>query len=581
MSPFRGANDTGPERTWLDDVTSVEDQPADSAANLVSLGFLTAALRRSKWFWSATAVVGLLVGIGLYHKAPHPYQASTTLLLTVGNEAQPGVAILEDQALAQSHTMAGLTLQKLGLKESTGSFLGSYTVTPLTDRVLQITADAPSSDEAVRQANALATEYLAFRATQLRTEQQLWFTALDQQATQDKQRAASISKQISELSAQPASSSQQARLSALRAQGNRANNDLTALEQNVTSTKADAKVATDQMIASSQVLDPASPVPQHGHLKHLLLYGGGGLIFGLILGMAIVVLRALLSDRLRRRDDVARALDAPVSSVPVMRASWLPGRRGRVSSRYLERIVAYLRDAVPGGSRGRLAALAVVPVDDPQVAAQSVVSLAVSCAQQDKRVVVADLCGGAPAAMLLGAEGPGVHTVSVDGAHLVTAVPDPTDFAPIGPLRPASHGAQSSTASELAAALPSADLLLTLVTLDPSVGGEHLATWAADAVVLVTAGRSSWTKIHAVGEMIRLAGIHLVSAVLIGADKTDESLGVALTPGADRDTALEEGLQAGAPFAAAPVGTPSDAMPASRLQMDSPERAGHRRRTGR
>ena len=150
MSPFRGANDTGPERTWLDDVTSVEDQPADSAANLVSLGFLTAALRRSKWFWSATAVVGLLVGIGLYHKAPHPYQASTTLLLTVGNEAQPGVAILEDQALAQSHTMAGLTLQKLGLKESTGSFLGSYTVTPLTDRVLQITADAPSSDEAVR-----------------------------------------------------------------------------------------------------------------------------------------------------------------------------------------------------------------------------------------------------------------------------------------------------------------------------------------------------------------------------------------------------------------------------------------------
>ena len=46
------------------------------------------------------------------------------------------------------------------------------------------------------------------------------------------------------------------------------------------------------------------------------------------------------------------------------------------------------------------------------------------------------------------------------------------------------------------------------------------------AVAVVTAGRSSWTKINAVGEMIRLAGTRLVSAVLVGADKTDDSLGV-------------------------------------------------------
>lgn len=69
-------------------------------------------------------------------------------------------------------------------------------------------------------------------------------------------------------------------------------------------------------------------------------------------------------------------------------------------------------------------------------------------------------------------------------------------------------------------------MLLTLLTLDPSFGGEHLQTWAANAVVVVTAGRSSWTKINAVGEMIRLSGTRLASAVLIGADKTDESLGV-------------------------------------------------------
>ncbi len=558
MSPSPGVGNDGPARPWLDDeITAVEDRPADSPARLVSLGFFTAALRRSAWFWRITAVIGLLVGSGLYVKAPHTYQSSTTLLLTVGAEAQPGTAILEDQAVAQSHSMAGLTLQKLGLRQSVNSFLGSYTVTPLTDRVLQITANAPSSDEAMRRANALATEFLAFRADQLQAEQQLEFTALDQQVTQDKQQVASISTQISRLSALPASSSQRARLSAQRVQGD---NDLITLEQQVSGSKAAIKVNTATLIGGSKVLDAASPIPPPSRLKHLALYAAGGLIVGLILGMSIIVLRALLSDRLLRRDDVAQALGAPVKlSVPAMRASgWLPGRRGRISGRYLQRIVAYLRDAVPAGSRG-VAALAIVPVDDPQVAALSVVSLAKSCAQQGKRVVVADLCSGAPAAMLLGAKGSGVHELSADGTHLVAAVPDPAEFAPAGPLRPTSPRAQSAIAGELATACASADLLLTLTTLDPSVGGEHLATWAPEAIVLVTAGRSSWTKIHAVGEMIRLAGTHLVSAVLVGADKTDESLGVTLTPGADRNAVTIQGLQADAEgsFAGGPGGRPS------------------------
>ena len=33
-----------------------------------------------------------------------------------------------------------------------------------------------------------------------------------------------------------------------------------------------------------------------------------------------------------------------------------------------------------------------------------------------------------------------------------------------------------------------ADLVITLVTLDPAYGGDHLATWASNAVAVVTAG---------------------------------------------------------------------------------------------
>ena len=93
-------------------------------------------------------------------------------------------------------------------------------------------------------------------------------------------------------------------------------------------------MTTATMIGGSKVLDPASPVPPHSRLKHLLLYAGGGLIIGLILGMGIVVLRALLSDRLRRRDDVAHALGAPVKlSVPAMRLALAPGPARAAASR--------------------------------------------------------------------------------------------------------------------------------------------------------------------------------------------------------------------------------------------------------
>ena len=67
--------------------------------------------------------------------------------------------------------------------------------------------------------------------------------------------------------------------------------------------------------------------------------------------------------------------------------------------------------------------------------------------------------------------------------------------------------------------------MLSLVTLDPAFGAEHLATWATDAVAVITAGLSTAVRIHALGEMVRLAGTRLSSVVVIDADKRDESLG--------------------------------------------------------
>ena len=80
----------------------------------------------------------------------------------------------------------------------------------------------------------------------------------------------------------------------------------------------------------------------------------------------------------------------------------------------------------------------------------------------------------------------------------------------------------------------------------PAFGGDHLVEWASSVVAVVTAGKSTAERIHAVGEMIRLAGVTQVSGVLVGSDKSDESLGLAGSEGAGPRTLAADNLAADA-----------------------------------
>ena len=519
-----GIGDDLPELLWdYDGLTAAEDRPsAGLPGGLVSLAFIKAALKRRAWVWCLLAVLGLMVGAGLNFKDPPAYHASASVLLVDSPSQDPATQINNDQAIAQSEAVAALVVGQLGLRQSIGSFQAAATVTVVSDNVLLFNVGAPSADDAVQRVTALANDFLKFRGQYDQTQEQQQLSILDQQFSQAQRSLNLINTQISQVSAAPTSHAQQEQLTNLETQ--RGVED--QIEQYVTNTKATTQTNTSAMVNGSKMLGPAISIPR-SHLRTKILYYGGGLVGGLALGMIIVIVAEFVSDRLRRRDDVAAALGAPVRlSVGALRKGRLPGRPGGAAQRgrNMKRVVAYLRGTVTGRAPGA-AGLVVVAVDNARDAAPAVVSLAAACARDGRQVVVADLAGGA-LADLLGAKSPGIHPVAAGGERMIAVVPDHEDITPTGPLPTRAQHAPASEA--LVAACASADLLISLATLDPAFGGDHLATWATDAVAIVTAGRSSALRVHAVGEMIRLAGTRLNSVVLIEADKRDESLGVTL-----------------------------------------------------
>ena len=513
-----------PDRLWAGNTG--EDGARSTAAltgGLTNLGFFAAVLRRKARVWCLTAVLGLAIGTGLYVKFPPAYHAATTVFVVYPPGVNPSVQVENEASMAASRAVAAHVVQELKLPQSVASFQAAYTVTVVTDNVLTINVGAPSSTAAVQRASAVATAFLQYRAEYARAQEQQQFAQLQQQYNAAQQRLQVLNAQVTQLPSTTQSTPAQ------RAEYNRLQTEIGQqgqILQFVNGTELTTKTGTNALVAGSYVLDPATAL-HRSTVKGPGLYFVGGLFGGLVVGMAGVILAALLSRRLRNRGDVAVALGAPVRlSVGRLRPRrWRPTPPGRARKRKLDmkRVVIYLRGAVPGSSRGP-ASLAIVAVDDAQVVAQAFASLAASCVAEGKQVVVADLSVGAYLARQLRVRDPGIHNVS---GNLVLVLPQPEDVAPVGPVPSgASPAVPAQAGPALVAACSSADLLLTFATLDPAFGADHLGTWATNVVVVVTAGESSAEKVYSVGEMIRLSGTRLDSVVLIGADKTDESLGV-------------------------------------------------------
>lgn len=507
-----------------DDLFADERSTAFPPDTLVTLRFLRDAVRRHVRIWVVLAFVGLSLGLAMPTLLPAASTSSARLLLTHRDGDDPARAMATDVSLVTTHTVAQRVIERLKLPETPDDLLKQYSAVALTDRVLEIKVGAETSEQATELATVLAQTYLTFRREQIAQQEvplQRELTAAKSAVAdaEDAVRSAGDDPRASELPKTPEGT----KLGTARER-------LQYIQQQLN----DQEVSASRM-NSSRMLDEAAPVPVSAK-RTLAISLGSGLMAGLFIGLGFVIVRALLSDRLWKRQDIAQALGARVrlSIGRPPRWLWWPYPKNlRQSQRHhpeVRLMVQHLDQRIYWGKMPT-PALAVVAVDDVQACALAVASLAVSVAEEGKHVLVADLTGTGLLAATLGVKTLGTKEsrFSEPYKRLDVYLPDPDGGPAEGCyLRLGDNNRPGSSGDiQLDASWDVADLVLTLATLTPTLGADHLATWAARAAVVVTAGRSTATKVHATAEMLRLAGLQIDTAVVLRADRTDEGVGVA------------------------------------------------------
>jgi hypothetical protein len=79
------------------------------------------------------------------------------------------------------------------------------------------------------------------------------------------------------------------------------------------------------------------------------------------------------------------------------------------------------------------------------------------------------------------------------------------------------------------------DDVLVLASVDPALGVDHVVAWATAGVTMVTAGKATHVGLNEIGLMLRQAGIDQRSAILVGADPDDDSVGLRDSAAASSD----------------------------------------------
>ena len=278
-------------------------------------------------------------------------------------------------------------------------------------------------------------------------------------------------------------------------------------------------VAPATSVAKGRILDPAN-ADKRSPIQAMAINAISGAVFGLALGCGWVILRELISDKVRRSESLAAALHAPVAITT--------GRLGGSARRQRARFRRYAIKPGPdiahvvrvwcrlcAGRKAPANELVVVAVGSELDAACLVACAASELARGGADVVVVDLTERSVLASVVAVAPNGVATVEVPRSEVAFQVV----FRPAGDGSPIVHTADLPPYEVMAAA----DVMLSLTTtaglMEPT--GRSLKSGATAAIV-VGSGTASAARLRSAGRMLLGRRLKVDHVVVVGADRGDE-----------------------------------------------------------
>jgi Mrp family chromosome partitioning ATPase/capsular polysaccharide biosynthesis protein len=290
-------------------------------------------LRHHRWLIVAAIAVTTLAAVAISFAQPKRYTAQTQLVI---GPTIPAVALPEGQSpdgpgplgldlpietqarIVASPIMTARVAKSLRLSPDGAQteWLSSHVqVEAVTDNLLLITVNAPSAVAAAALANGYAKGYLDYRQEAAEKVLQAVSSDYQRRARDAQRRADEIDRKITAASG---NAEAVARLTGQR-------NEL--LEQAATFTRSAQQASSSQAseYVGGEIIAPATPPGRSSSpnpTRNVLI----ALVLGGAAGVSIALLREHVNDRVRTRDEAARAANAPVLAA-------LPKRRRQREAR--------------------------------------------------------------------------------------------------------------------------------------------------------------------------------------------------------------------------------------------------------
>lgn len=338
---------------------------------------------KTSWAIVLTCILlGIAIAGALFVISPARYTSRAVVSLTPAvlttSSSLKDISTPTEIAIVTSTAVADRAAPLLNWTRSSATLLDHVSVTsPLDSQVLEIKYSDSTPAAAAAGANAFATAYLAYRTDTAEAE-------LKARVDRISQRSAELQKisdaQTAVIADPKASAAQKAEAKTQQALANRLISQLRDQQAAIETTT----------VTPGQFVDRGLP-PAERNFPRLPVFLLGGLLVGLVLGIALAMMRNLRDTRVHDARSVEERFSLPVlASVPVQRA----GRTGSAGLGVLTDLGGREADAyrslaakLTSGVKQSCRRLLIVAAGDPHTTTTPI-SMAVTLAAQGQRMLL-------------------------------------------------------------------------------------------------------------------------------------------------------------------------------------------------